>query len=84
MIYSSHQVPASRAEDGQLLLLVCHQLLLLLDLEDDQGQLLVGDLVKLGVYVRLDGFQGLVGTLRDRVVRAEGLEEDGEGSADPR
>jgi hypothetical protein len=84
MIYSSHQVPASGAEDSQLLLLVCHQLLLFLDLENDQGELLIRHLVKLGVYVRLDGFQGLVGTLRDRVVRAEGLEEDREGSADPR
>ena len=55
-----------------------------LDLEDDEGELLVGDLVKLGVNVRLDGLEGLVGTLRDRVVRAEGLEEDSEGSADPR
>ena len=66
------------------MLLVCHQLLLFLDLEDDQGELLIGHLVKLGVYVRLNGFEGLVGTLRDRVVRTEGLEEDREGSADPR
>jgi hypothetical protein len=84
MIYSSNQVPASGAEDGQLLLLVCHQLLLFLDLEDDQREFLIGDLVKLGVYVRLDGFEGLVGTLGDGIVRAEGLEEDREGSADPR
>ena len=84
MIYSSHQVPASVAEDGQLLLLLCHQLLLLLNLEDHEGELLIGDLVKLGVNVCLDGFEGLVGTLRDRVVRAEGLEEHREGSADPR
>jgi hypothetical protein len=57
---------------------------LLLDLEDDQGELLVGDLVKLGVYVGLDGFEGLVGTLGNGVMRAKGLEEDCEGSADPR
>ena len=84
LIYSPHEVPAGSVQDGKLVLLVRHQLLLLLDLEDDEGELLVGHLVKLGVYVRLDGLQGLVGRLRDRVVRPEGLEEHREGSADPR
>ena len=45
LIYSAHEVPAGGVQDGQLLLLVRHQLLLLLDLEDDEGELLVGDLV---------------------------------------
>ena len=66
------------------MLLVRHQLLLLLDLEHDEGELLVGDLVKLGVDVCLDRLQGLVGALGDRVVRPESLEEDRKGSADPR
>ena len=84
LIYSAHEVPAGGVQGGQLLLLVRHQLLLLLDLEDDEGELLVGHLVKFGVDVRLDRLQGLIGRLRDRVVRPEGLEEHREGSADPR